>query len=139
MRALVPLLCVLLAGSAAPAAADPCPSGPFIVFFEWQSDALSPESQQILADALKRRGQCGGTRMLVSGHSDTSEQPGTDMARARAVDRWLMRHGIAPDDIRVDALGTSRLRIETGPNIREFQNRRVELIYRPTAIEPLEK
>jgi outer membrane protein OmpA-like peptidoglycan-associated protein len=139
MRALVPLLCVLLAGSAAPAAADPCPSGPYIVFFEWQSDALSPESQQVLADALKRRRQCGGTRMLVSGHSDTSEEPGMDMARARAVDRWLMGHGIAPDDIRVDAFGASRPRIETGPDIREIQNRRVEIIYGPSAPEPLEQ
>ncbi|WP_448659975.1 OmpA family protein [Sphingomonas sp. CJ99] len=139
MRWFVLFLSLAVAGTAPKAAALSCTPGPYIFFFDWESAALDDRAIEILTNSVRNRGACGTTRMVISGHSDTSETPDIADARARAVDRWLMGHGVAPDQIEVEALGASRPLIETGPDIREVQNRRVEILFAPSSRPTLEK
>lgn len=50
--------------------------------------------------------------------------------RAETVAAELVRLGVAREDIVITALGESQPLVPTGPNVREPQNRRVEIILR---------
>ncbi len=78
--------------------------------------------------------QCTGsvTRIAVTGHTDTSGAPAYNMAlslrRANAVKDALVREGIAAASIAVTGRGETQLLVQTGDNVREPQNRRVEIV-----------
>jgi len=72
------------------------------------------------------------TRIAVTGHTDTSGAPAYNMAlslrRANAVKDALVREGIAAAAIAVTGRGETQLLVQTGDNVREPQNRRVEIV-----------
>jgi OOP family OmpA-OmpF porin len=78
--------------------------------------------------------QCTGsvTRIAVTGHTDTSGAPAYNMAlslrRANAVKDALVREGIAAAAIAVTGRGETQLLVQTGDNVKEPQNRRVEIV-----------
>ena len=78
--------------------------------------------------------QCTGsvTRIAVTGHTDTSGAPAYNMAlslrRANAVKDQLVREGVAAAAIAVTGRGETQLLVQTGDNVREPQNRRVEIV-----------
>ena len=52
------------------------------------------------------------------------------MRRAQTVTAELVRDGVPKDVISVQGYGETHLVVQTGPNVREPQNRRVEIIIR---------
>ncbi|MBX3502231.1 MAG: OmpA family protein [Alphaproteobacteria bacterium] len=78
--------------------------------------------------------QCTGavTRIAVTGHTDTSGAAAYNMAlslrRANAVKDALVREGIPAAAIGVTGRGETQLLVQTGDNVREPQNRRVEIV-----------
>jgi outer membrane protein OmpA-like peptidoglycan-associated protein len=120
---------------AAPApAAAPQPQRSFIVFFDWNRADLTDRARQIIADAAQNARSQRTTRIEVAGHADRSGTVQYNQAlsrrRAETVAAELVRLGIAREEIVVTALGETQPLVPTADDVREPQNRRVEIILR---------
>jgi OmpA-OmpF porin, OOP family len=113
----------------APAAAAP-PS--FMVFFDWDSYRLSQASLNVIKQASDAYKAKGNARITATGHTDTSGSEQYNMAlslrRANAVKDALVRNGVPASAIAVIGRGEQGLLVQTGDNVREPQNRRVEIL-----------
>ena len=112
----------------APAVAPPS----YMVFFDWDRSNLSAQALNTIkqaADAFKAK---GNARITATGHTDTSGSEQYNMAlslrRANAVKDALVREGVPATAIAVIGRGEQGLLVQTGPNVREPQNRRVEIV-----------
>jgi OmpA-OmpF porin, OOP family len=122
---------------AAPAAA-PLPPAPvvappsFMVFFDWDRSNLSAQALNTIKQAAGAYKTKGNARITATGHTDTSGSEAYNMAlslrRANAVKDALVREGVPATSIAVVGRGEQGLLVQTGPNVREPQNRRVEIV-----------
>jgi outer membrane protein OmpA-like peptidoglycan-associated protein len=103
-----------------------------MVFFDWDRSNLSAQALATIkqaADAFKAK---GSARITATGHTDTSGPEAYNMAlslrRANAVKDALVRDGVPAQAITVIGKGESQLLVPTGDNVREPQNRRVEIV-----------
>jgi len=120
--------------AAAAAVPAPAPARTYLVFFDWDKADLTPRARQIIADAAQASTRVATTRIEVGGHADRT---GTaqynqqlSMRRAQNVAAELVRLGVARNAIDINAFGDTRPLVATGPNTREPQNRRVEIVLR---------
>jgi OOP family OmpA-OmpF porin len=123
---------------APPAAAPPPPSAApvappsFMVFFDWDSSRLSQASLNVVKQAADAYRAKGNARITATGHTDTSGSDQYNMAlslrRANAVKDALIRNGVPATAIAVIGRGEQGLLVQTGDNVREPQNRRVEIV-----------
>uniref|UniRef100_UPI00403FA3B4 OmpA family protein n=1 Tax=Novosphingobium sp. ZN18A2 TaxID=3079861 RepID=UPI00403FA3B4 len=108
----------------------PCKPGPYIVFFDWDSSAVTPEAAGILDTAVTSTAGCGSKTVKVDGYTDRSGSDaynqGLSQRRADAVRDYLSGHG-ATATIETHAFGESNNRVPTADGVRELQNRRVEI------------
>jgi outer membrane protein OmpA-like peptidoglycan-associated protein len=121
--------------AAAPAAVPaPAPARTYLVFFDWDRADLTPRARQIIADAAQASTRVATTRIEVAGHADRTGTPQYNQAlslrRANAVAAELVRLGVAQNAIDIQAFGESRPLVATADNVREPQNRRVEIVLR---------
>ncbi|WP_198376666.1 OmpA family protein [Neoroseomonas rubea] len=123
--------------SAAPvaaAAAAPAPARTFLVFFDWNRADLTARARQIIGEAATARRSQQVTRIEVNGHTDTSGSArynqGLSERRAAAVAGELVRLGVPRNEIVTRGFGQSQLLVPTPDNVREPQNRRVEIVLR---------
>ncbi|MBI3704869.1 MAG: OmpA family protein [Rhizobiales bacterium] len=119
LTALAAILVLSLAG--APARAQT-----LSIFFGVQSAELVPSAKPLLEMA---RGMLKpGGRITLAGNCDTAEKDADklSLARAMAVQKMLVALGV-PRGVSITVVGkaTSALRIKTGPNTSEPQNRSV--------------
>jgi hypothetical protein len=109
----------------------------FMVFFDWDSSRLSPASLNVITQAVTAFRSTGNARVTATGHTDTSGSDTYNMAlslrRANAVKNEMVRQGVPADAIAVVGKGESQLLVPTGDNVREPQNRRVEIVVGGTA------
>ena len=136
------LLSALLAASfmvLSPAAANTQSTGAHgatrtsLVVFDFDSAALTDRARQIIAEAANApRAQT--TRIEVTGHTDTvgsaAYNQGLSLRRAEAVARELEARGIPRSQMVIRGVGFSQPLVPTGPNVREPQNNRVEIVLR---------
>jgi outer membrane protein OmpA-like peptidoglycan-associated protein len=122
----------------APAAPAPMPvadvgAKTFLVFFDWDKADLTARSEGIVHDAANYSTHSQYTRIDVDGNTDTSGTPsynqGLSERRARVVAAELVRDGVPQNAISMHAFGDTKLLVPTGPNVREPQNRRVEIVF----------
>ncbi|WP_198372188.1 OmpA family protein [Roseomonas rosulenta] len=123
------------AAPAAPApAAVPQASRSFLVFFDWNRADLTERARQIIAEAVQHARSQRSTRIEVAGHADRSGTVQFNQAlsrrRAETVAAELVRRGIAREDIAITALGETQPLVPTADDVREPQNRRVEILVR---------
>ena len=122
------------AAVAAPVAAAPAPARTYLVFFDWNQAALTDRARGVISEAAANAPRVGTTRIEVSGHTDTSGSAtynqGLSMRRAEAVAAELERRGIPRSQMVLQAFGQTRLLVPTADNVREPQNRRVEIVLR---------
>jgi outer membrane protein OmpA-like peptidoglycan-associated protein len=106
----------------------------YLVFFDWDRADLTDRARQIIGDAAQNARNTRSTRIEVSGHADRSGTPQYNQRlsqrRAEAVAAELVRQGVARNEIGVQAFGESRPLVPTADNVREPQNRRVEIVLR---------
>jgi outer membrane protein OmpA-like peptidoglycan-associated protein len=117
----------------APAAA-PAPARTYLVFFDFDRADLTDRARQIIAEAATNAPRVQTTRIEVTGHTDTVGSAAYNQAlsvrRANAVAAELERRGIPRSQMVITGRGFSQPLVPTGPNVREPQNRRVEIVLR---------
>jgi OmpA-OmpF porin, OOP family len=118
---------------AAPPPPPPAVAPPsFMVFFDWDRSNLSVQALNTIQQAATAFKQKGNARITATGHTDTTGSASYNMAlslrRANAVKDALVREGVPATAITVVGRGMQGLLVQTGPNVREPQNRRVEIV-----------
>jgi OmpA-OmpF porin, OOP family len=114
-----------------------CLPGPFIIYFPWDSTAITPPAAAILDNGLAQYAGCGNARITLAGFADRSGPPPYNarlsQRRADAVKAWLVAHGAKATVVVTRAFGEDRaqLRVPTDDGVQEVQNRRVEISYGP--------
>ncbi|GBR01847.1 OmpA family protein [Acetobacter oeni] len=121
-------------------APSPAAARTYLVFFDWDKAALSERARSIVAVAAQASAHTALTRIEVSGYTDNSAarpgqtgeryNMGLSLRRADAVKAELVRDGVAGTIIGVNGYGQAHQLVVTGPDTREPQNRRVEIVFR---------
>ena len=110
----------------------PAPARTYLVFFDWDKADLSARARQIIADAAAASTKVAVTRIDVGGHADNTGTAqynmGLSLRRANNVAAELVRLGVPKNIIDIKAYGDTRPLVPTGPQTREPQNRRVEIV-----------
>ncbi|MBY0396997.1 MAG: OmpA family protein, partial [Thermoleophilia bacterium] len=103
----------------------------FVVYFEWDSTALSADANNVIAQAAQYAASGRPTSILVVGHADTSGSAqyneGLAQRRARTVADALVARGVNSGVLRVDARGERDLARPTADGVREPLNRRATI------------
>ena len=115
----------------------PLPARSYLVFFDWNKYTLTTRARQIVAEAAQASTHIKVTRIEVNGYTDNSAAPGPigvkynlalSVKRAKSVKAELIRDGVPASAIDIHGYGEAHPLVPTGPNTREPQNRRVEII-----------
>lgn len=121
----------MVAAPVPPAPPAPCNTGPYIVFFDWDSAVVTPDASTILNSAAASTAGCTNGKFSVSGYADRSGPDGYNMAlsgrRADVVRDFLVGQGVPVANITTHAFGETNPRVPTADGVRELQNRRVEI------------
>jgi OOP family OmpA-OmpF porin len=116
------------------------PPPPIILFYAYDEDALDARNRMILDGLIDHWRRGGAAHFLVEGHSDTADPADQSMdasrRRAWAVHDYLVEAGIPSRAIIVRYHGEARLLIGTQDEVREPQNRRVEIRFGPAEDAP---
>ena len=109
--------------------------GPFIIFFDWDKDEITPQAAAILDNAASAYQQTGQAQVVLAGHADRSGSAdynvGLSQRRANNTRAYLAGRGVPDGSITTEAFGESRPLVETADGVREPQNRRVEVTFGP--------
>ena len=111
----------------------PPPPAPqnFMVFFDWDSTKLSDASLNVLEQARDAFKNKQDARITATGHTDTTGSEAYNMAlslrRANAVKDALVKLGVPAAAITTVGVGEKNLLVKTADQVREPQNRRVEI------------
>ena len=104
----------------------------YLVFFDWDKANLTDRARTIVAEAAQASTKVQTTRIEVNGYTDTSGTPaynqGLSIRRAQAVAAELVKDGVSKSAIAIHGFGETHLLVPTGPNVREPQNRRIEIV-----------
>lgn len=106
----------------------------FILYFEFATTKLTADSTARLADVLAAIERRRSESISVVGHTDTvgDRRHNRRLAgrRAETVSRLLVDRGVDKEHIHSISHGESNPLVETGDNVRELKNRRVEVVVR---------
>lgn len=117
------------------AAAPALPQFPraYRILFDWNDAKLTGASLDVVRQAAENALHGGITRIEATGHADTSGAQAFNMnlsrKRAEVVRQALLNLGITDEQIVVHWHGEAQPLVSTGDNVRELQNRRVEIIF----------
>jgi outer membrane protein OmpA-like peptidoglycan-associated protein len=107
--------------------------GPFLVFFDWDKSVITPDAAAILDKAVEQYQTTGQTSVALVGHTDTSGSAdynmGLSQRRADAVKAYMVGKGIPDSAATATGVGQNQLLVQTADNVREPQNRRVEITF----------
>jgi hypothetical protein len=124
-----------------PPPAAPAPTN-YMVFFDMGSSTLSAQAQNTLQQAAGTFKSTGSANVTVTGHTDTVGTPAFNVTlsqrRADAVKASLVKNGVPTTSITTVARGEAGLLVQTGDNVAEPQNRRVEISAPAVAAAPFD-
>jgi OmpA-OmpF porin, OOP family len=114
-----------------PVAAAPAVTS-FMVFFDWDKSNITAAGMNVIKQAANAYRVKGSAQITATGHTDTSGPDNYNMAlslrRATSVKNALVLEGVPASAITVVGKGEQGLLVPTGQNVREPQNRRVEIV-----------
>lgn len=104
----------------------------FIVFFDFDKAAITPEANRVIQQAAAAAKSNGSARIDLTGHTDLSGSGKYNQAlsqkRADAVKAQLVAQGVPAAQIVTVAKGKTTPMVTTPDGVREPQNRRVEIV-----------
>ncbi len=105
----------------------------YLVFFDFNKYNLTTDAMKIVDNAAMAAKNGNVTRLDVTGHTDTVGSDTYNLKlskrRAESVKAEMVRQGVPAQDIDVKADGKRDPLVPTGNNVREAQNRRVEIVF----------
>lgn len=105
--------------------------GHYVVLFPFDQSTLDATARATISAAAEGYKQNGAAQISVQGHTDTAGNSDYNQAlsqrREEAVTRELVRLGVPQSAISGAALGETDPAVPTGDNVREAQNRRVDI------------
>lgn len=116
-------------------APEPAASMPtqFQIYFDFDSAALNSEAQSVVGVISDAHDEYNPATVIVVGHTDSAGPSDYNIMlsqrRAEAVYNALAAQGIPQADMRVEAYGEERPRIERPDGTREESNRRVDVLF----------
>ena len=120
--------------AAPPPPAPPAPelARSYLVFFDWNSSAVTAEAAGIVGEVARAATQLAVTRVELTGHADRSGSSDYNQKlsekRGAAVKNALVQLGIPAANITVVGKGEASPLVPTADGVREPQNRRVEIV-----------
>jgi outer membrane protein OmpA-like peptidoglycan-associated protein len=106
----------------------------YTLYFDLASENLTPESSRELDTILSEVASRPAAEILVVGHSDTfgTSEANLSLSQRRAdrMRQLVIERGASPDIVSATGLGSSELVVQTGANVAEQRNRRVEITVR---------
>lgn len=112
------------------------------VTFATGSYAISPSFQQLLDRVAESLRTYPDSLVDVYGYTDTVGSSSSNQTlsenRARAVANYLIQRGVASGRIRSMGFGETNLKVQTGDNVNEPLNRRVEIKIVPISKEEVD-
>ena len=106
--------------------------GQFLVYFDTNQAALTPDGTRVVAEAAQLYQETGAARIVVTGHTDTvgpaDHNLELSLRRAGVVADELMRQGVPSTDITTFGRGEEDLLVATADGVSEPRNRRVEIV-----------
>ncbi len=123
-----------VAAAPPPAPAAPPPAAPkqFVVYFEFDKSALTPEGSKVISDAAAYFMQMHPPRVSISGYTDLAGTPQYNMGlakrRADMVRGGLVKAGVPDSAILESWHGKENPAVPTPDGVREPRNRRVEIV-----------
>jgi hypothetical protein len=103
----------------------------FVVLFPLGKATLDSTAEATLSSAKQEYDRTGSAHIAVVGHTDTSGTTSFNQKlserRAQAVTDALVRLGVPQSAISAQGVGETDLAVQTGPGVREAQNRRTEV------------
>lgn len=112
--------------------AEPLKPVSILLYFEFGSDRLQPESVALIDDIIKVSKEREPSEVSIIGHSDTKGNPDYNyklaLDRAKVVEKIIKDADINLRNISVTSLGESDPLVITGDNVSEEKNRRVEIM-----------
>ena len=111
-------------------AAGPQPVA-FIIYFDWDSSAITTDAARILDEAAQAAKGRAPVKVVLKGHTDTSGKNAynDNLAQRRVVaaEQELVARGVAADSIAITSFGEEQPAVSTEDGVREPMNRRVEI------------
>jgi len=111
-----------------------CPTGEFVVYFEWDRSNLNQAALETIDAAAARARECNVADIVIVGHTDTSGSTqyneGLSERRAAVVRDALVSRGLNAANIRTEARGETDLARPTNDGVREPLNRRTAVTIR---------
>lgn len=107
------------------------PERDFLVFFDWNRANIRADAAVILDQVVSAISALGSRKVSLVGNTDTTGPADYNMSlsvrRADAVRAYLMGRGVSSSSIAATGRGETDLRVPTPDNVREEENRRVEI------------
>lgn len=111
-----------------PAWAD---DGKFTVLFPLGKATLDSTAEATISSAKQEYDRTGSAHVSIVGHTDTSGSAAFNQKlsdrRAKVITDALVKLGVPVSAISQSGVGENDLAVQTGPNVKEAQNRRTEI------------
>jgi OmpA-OmpF porin, OOP family len=108
------------------------PDVSYMLFFAWDSTALSDQGTTTISQAAAAYKERGASRVAITGFTDTTGSEAYNnqlaMRRGNVVRDALVRGGVPAAAITVTASGEQGLLVPTAQQVKEGQNRRVQVV-----------
>jgi hypothetical protein len=105
--------------------------GRYVVLFPFDQSRLDSTARATISSAAEEFRRTGSAHISVQGHTDTAGNADYNQAlserREQAVTNELVRLGVPANAISGVAVGETQPAVPTGDNVREQQNRRVDI------------
>jgi len=112
-------------------AAQPAAPTRFILYFQQDSEELTPDSKALIPEVFRTIRDRGATVISIIGHTDTMGERNRNyqlsLGRARKVADLLASQGVDRNILEIESHGEDNLLVKTGDQVREPRNRRVEI------------
>lgn len=103
----------------------------YMLYFETDSDQLTPESKAEAPEMLREVASRPAAEVVVIGHTDRygalDHNDRLSLARAEAVRRQLIELGFDPASLSIEGRGEREPLVPTADEVREANNRRAEI------------